>query len=132
MDRAAKSSRRRAFTLIEAALTTAITGIAFVATLQLFGACTQQNRIGSNMTTAMLLAGHVQETMAGLSFNDPAYATTYFGPEPGQTLAGFDDLDDFAGVSLGPPTDSLRRALPQPWQCRQEISVMPAYWYPPR
>src|SRR5918993_204717 len=87
--------RRAGFTLIEAALTTAITGIAFVAIMELFSACTQQNRVGSNMTTAMLLAGHVQETMAGLSFNDPAHGKAVFGPEPAQTLLGYDDIDDF-------------------------------------
>src|ERR1700754_5060271 len=78
--------RSRGFTLIEAAMTTAITGIAFVAIMALFAACTQQNRVGSNMTNAMLLAGHIREAMAGLSFNDPAFGAAYFGPEPGQTL----------------------------------------------
>src|SRR5262245_31206809 len=94
---------RRGFTLIEAALTTAITGIAFVAIMQLFAACTQQNRIGTNMTTAMLLAGHVQETMNGLSFNDPVQGTTVYGPEPGQALDKYDDIDDFDGLSFSPP-----------------------------
>ena len=87
--------RRRGFTLIEAALTTAITGIAFVAIMELFSACTQQNRIGANMTTAMLLAGHVQETMTGLQFNDPIGGKGTFGPEIGQTLSSYDDIDDF-------------------------------------
>lgn len=118
---------RRGFTLIEAALTTAITGIAFVAIMQLFAACTQQNRIGANMTTAVLLAGHVQETMAGLSFNDPALGPTYFGPEPGQTLGGFDDVDDFDGRVCTPPIDSLRRTIPAQAQFAQSITVAPIY-----
>ncbi len=112
---------------MDAALTTAITGIAFVAIMQLFAACTQQNRVGSNMTSAMLLAGHIQETMAGLPFNDPAYATTYFGPEPGQTLASYDDVDDFDGSSFNPPIDSLRRPIPDLSQFTQAVSVVPVF-----
>ena len=119
--------RRRGFTLIEAALTTAITGIAFVAIMELFAACTQQNRVGTNMTTAMLLAGHVQETMAGLSFNDPVIGRANFGPEIGQTLDGYDDIDDFDGQNLNPPIDSLRRRIPQLGQFTQNVIVMPIY-----
>jgi hypothetical protein len=115
----------RGFTLIEAALTTAITGIAFVAIMQLFGACTQQNRVGTNMTTAMLLAGHIQETMNGLTFNDPILGTTYYGPEPGQTLDKYDDIDDFDNLSFSPPIDSLRRAITNQNQFTQTVTVVP-------
>ena len=120
-----RRTARAGFTLIEAALTTAITGIAFVAIMQLFGACTQQNRVGTNMTTAMLLAGHIQETMNGLSFNDPVLGTTYYGPEPGQTLANYDDLDDFDGLNFSPPIDSLRRPISGLSQFTQNVTVVP-------
>jgi type II secretory pathway pseudopilin PulG len=119
--------RSRGFTLIEAALTTAITGIAFVAIMELFSACTQQNRIGSNMTTAMLLAGHVQETMAGLQFNDPVVGRANFGPEGGQNLNSYDDIDDFDGQNLNPPIDALRRRIPELSQFTQSVIVMPIY-----
>jgi hypothetical protein len=118
---------RRGFTLIEAALTTAITGIAFVAIMELFAACTQQNRVGANMTTAMLLAGHVQETMAGLAFNDPVLGRTTFGPEAGQTLASYDDIDDFDAQNFNPPIDALRRRIPELSQFTQNVIVMPIY-----
>src|SRR5688500_8555732 len=123
----APSSRRRGFTLIEAALTTAITGIAFVAIMELFSACTHQNRVGSNITTAMLLAGHVQETMAGLQFNDPATGRANFGPEIGQQLLGYNDIDDFDGQTLNPPIDALRRPIPELKQFTQHVIVMPVY-----
>src|SRR5689334_21197888 len=55
--------KRRGFTLIEAALTTFIIGTAVLATVQLFAACTQQNSVAAQGTTAMLLASHIQETM---------------------------------------------------------------------
>src|SRR4051794_30431694 len=88
---------RRGVTLTEAALATVIIGTGVLATLQLFAACTQENATAAQATTAMLLASHVQETMAGLPIVDPAYANTYFGPEPGQALATYDDVDDFDG-----------------------------------
>jgi hypothetical protein len=118
-------TRRGGFTLIEAALTTAITGIAFVAIMQLFAACTQQNRIGTNMTTAMLLAGHIQETMNGLSFNDPIQGNAVWGVEAGQSLATFDDLDDFDNLTFSPPIDSLRRPITELNQYTQAVSVVP-------
>ena len=119
--------RGRGFTLIEAALTTAITGIAFVAIMELFSACTQQNRVGTNMTTAMLLAGHVQETMAGLAFNDPVLGRGTFGPETGQTLVSYDDIDDFDGQNFNPPIDAMRRRIPELSQLTQNVIVMPIY-----
>jgi hypothetical protein len=112
---------------MEAALTTAIVGIAFVAIMELFSACTQQNRIGSNMTTAMLLAGHVQETMAGLAFNDPVIGRGSYGPEVGQSLASYDDIDDFDGQNFNPPIDALRRRVPELSQFTQNVIVMPIY-----
>ena len=115
------------FTLIEAAAVTVIVGVAFTAVMGLFAACTMQNRIGGNMTTAMLLASHIQETMAGLSFNDPGYGSTYFGPEPGQTLASYDDMDDFDGQNFNPPIDSLRQQIPSLTQYTQSVAVMPVY-----
>ena len=118
---------RRGFTLIEAALTTMIVGVAFVAIMQLFAACTQQNKVGQNMTTAMLLAGHIQETMAGLSFNDPAFAATYFGPEPGQTVGSYDDVDDFDGATFSPPIDSRRQPINGQQQFTQLVDVSPVY-----
>lgn len=118
---------RRGFTLIEASMTTMIIGVAFVAVMQLFAACTQQNRVGENLTTAMLLAENIQETMAGLPFDDPAYGASSFGPEAGQTLAGFDDVDDFDGLVCSPPIDSFRRPIPAMSQFTQSVSVLPVY-----
>lgn len=118
-------------------LATSIVGIGIVSMMQLFAACTQQNRQAVNMTTAMLLAQNVQETMAGLPFSDPAYGKTYFGPEPGQTLASYDDIDDFddgdggkrtaAAKIFNPPIDSTRQPITQLADYAQDVSVWPVY-----
>ena len=117
--------KRRGFTLIEAALTTFIIGTAVLATIQLFAACTQENSVAAHNTTAMLLASHIQETMAGLPVLDPSYANTYFGPEPGETLKSYNDADDFDGSSFSPPIDATRTQLPQMAQYTQVVSVVP-------
>jgi type II secretory pathway pseudopilin PulG len=116
---------RRGFTLIETCLATMIVGLGITALMALTGALTTQNAAAGQTTTAMLLASHVQEAMAGLSFNDPAYATTYFGPEPGESLASFNDVDDFDGQVLNPPIDAARLPIAALGQYSQSISVVP-------
>lgn len=120
-------SRRRGFTLIEAALTTVIVGVAILALMGLSGALTSQNANAGQSTTAMLLASNIQESMAGLSFNDPAYANTYFGPEAGETLASYNDVDDFDGQTISPPIDAARDPVAGLSQYSQVISVLPIY-----
>lgn len=75
----------------------------------------------------MLLASNIQEAMAGLSFNDPAYSNTYFGPEAGETLASYNDVDDFDSLTISPPIDSARQTIPNLSQYSQVISVLPIY-----
>jgi hypothetical protein len=118
-------------------LATAIVGIGILSMMQLFTACTIQNRQAVNMTAAMLLAQNVQETMAGLAFSDPAFGKTYFGPEPGQTVASYDDIDDFddgdggkgtaAAKIFNPPIDSTRQPIAQMANYAQDVSVWPVY-----
>jgi len=92
--------RRRAFTLIETTLTTIIVGLAITALIKLVLTSTQQNRYTQRLTIGCLLAENCREMMANLPFCDPAEATINFGPEPGETLATYNDVDDF-----GSPVD---------------------------
>jgi len=118
----------RGFTLIEASLATAIVGFGVMSMMQLFYAATRQNIVGSNVTTAMLLANNVQEAMANLTFNDPVTGRATFGRESGETTATqFDDIDDFDGVTFSPPVDSLLNELPDVSRFAQVVSVVPVY-----
>jgi len=121
----AARKHRRGFTLIEAAMTTAIVGIAFVAALELFAACTKQNRAGGQMTVAMMLAQHAQEMTIGLPFTDPNPLTATFGAETGETPATYDDIDDFNGRSFSPPIDALRQPINELSQYTQTVTVAP-------
>jgi type II secretory pathway pseudopilin PulG len=141
--------RRRglAFTLIETTLTTIIVGLAITALVKLVLMNTQQNRYTQRLTTASLLAENCREMVSGLSFSDPSNGTLTFGPEGSETLATFNDVDDFdgfdstvrgdiaAGQPVG-PVDAARRVItetagaatqvPLEWRnWRQQIAVDP-------
>ena len=118
-----QSTSSRGFTLIEASLAIVIVGTGILATFQLFAACTQQNRFGMQMTTAMFLATNVQEALAELPFNDPLTGRATFGAETGETLATFDDVDDFNALSCSPPIDSMRDDIAEMSQYTQTITV---------
>jgi type II secretory pathway pseudopilin PulG len=120
-----RAGLRRAFTLIEASLAVAIVGLGVLSSMALFEACTQQTRTATQTTTALMLATHVQEAMAGLSFTDPGSATLHWGPETGESLASYNDVDDFDGQTFNPPIDGLRAQIPNQSQFSQRVDVMP-------
>jgi type II secretory pathway pseudopilin PulG len=124
---AIRSHRARGFTLIEAALATIIVGVGVVSTMRLFASCTQQNIAATQMSSAQMLAGNIHEAIVGLPFADPTFAHKYFGPEPGETLATFNDIDDFDGSSFNPPIDSMRNKIPSLSQYTQVVTVLPVW-----
>jgi hypothetical protein len=116
---------RRAFTLPEASLAVMIVGIGFLAVMELFSACTIENARSAQITTAQLLCTNIQEMTASLAFKDPHYATTTWGAESNETLANYNDVDDFDGLSFNPPLDSTRAIIPQLDRYTQVVTVMP-------
>ena len=82
---------------METALTTVIVGVAVVALVKMTLNATQQNRYSERLTRASILAENVREMMAGMPFNDASTGTTTFGPETGEVLATYNDVDDFDG-----------------------------------
>ena len=117
--------QRRGFTLIEAALTTFIIGTAVLATVQLFATCTQQNSVAAQGTTAMFLASHVQETIAGLPVSDPSYANTYFGPSRAKRCGFTTTWTTSTARRSTPPIDATRTQIPQLSQYTQAVTVVP-------
>jgi type II secretory pathway pseudopilin PulG len=118
-----RASGNGGFTIIEAAMVTVIIGVAFTAVMGLFYACTTQNRVANHTTVAAMLASNVQEAMAALPYSDPNPLVATFGPEPGETLETFDDIDDFHGLSINPPIDATRAPIPELSQYTQTITV---------
>src|SRR5688572_21430839 len=63
------SGRRRGFTLIEAAMATVIIGVGFTAMLQLLAAGTVANKEGTELTTALNLAGNIHEAAVRVGYD---------------------------------------------------------------
>ena len=63
-------SRRRGFTLIEAAAATIIIGVGFTAMLQLLAAGTVANKESTELTTAIHLAGNIHEAAVRVGYDD--------------------------------------------------------------
>lgn len=99
---------QRGSTLIEVALAIVIVGVGAVGLMQLMAACTFQNRAASQTTSSVLLAQQIRELLVDLPLNDPTVGSTNFGDEAGETLASFDDVDDFDGQVFDPPIDASR------------------------
>lgn len=114
--------RRHGFTLIEAALVTCIIGVGVTGMLQLLAAGSVSNASGAELTTGMNLAKNIRELTLGLSFADPL-TPTHWGPESGESLPTFDDLDDFAGAVFSPPIDARRQTLTDHSGWQQTITV---------
>jgi prepilin-type N-terminal cleavage/methylation domain-containing protein len=62
--------RRSGFTLIEAAIATVIIGVAFTAMLQLIAKGTEANGEGTELTTAINLAGNIHEASIRVAYDD--------------------------------------------------------------
>jgi hypothetical protein len=118
---------RGAFTLIETAMALIIVGVGVVASMRLFASCSQQNTASTQMTLAMHLSGNIREAMSGLAFDDPNTGTGGWGPETGETLANYNDVDDFDGLSFNPPIDSLRSTITSMGQYTQVVTVVPIF-----
>lgn len=114
---------RRGFTLIEAALVTAIISIGVVAMLELLAVGTISNGNGAEQTTAMNLAKNIRELTFGMAPCD-ATTPTNWGRETGETTtASLDDIDDLDGMTFSPPIDARRQPLSTYGNWSQTITV---------
>jgi type II secretory pathway pseudopilin PulG len=93
-DRRGRATRRRGFTLIEAALTTVIIGTGVVAMLQLLAAGTIGNVEAAQSTMAVNLARNVREMTVRMSYADvrALNGRSYVPPidSGGENIGGFD------------------------------------------
>ena len=125
------SPARRGFTLIEAAIVTAIVGIGIVGLLELLAAGSMANIQSKQLTTAVFLANNVNEMMQGHE-----YATlkstydnkTYQPPKDGRgvTLSGFDNWAQIVDVSYV-ETNRLTHVVPDTQvtdTCRVTVKIM--------
>ncbi len=119
-----KNTRREyGFTLIEVLIAILLVGLAIVSLISANGAFTQANAAGAELSTAEFLIEQIRELTTVLAVIDPNTGTSTFGPEASETLADYDDLDDFNGASFSPPISADRNALTDLSAYTQQITV---------
>jgi type II secretory pathway pseudopilin PulG len=113
----------RAFTLAEVLVAMILIGLAIVSLLAGSRAFTQVNSSAVNLTTAEFLIDQIQELTTPFDVVDPQNTTAIFGPEPGESLLDYDDIDDFDGASFCPPINANRQQLNEFGAYTQQITV---------
>jgi len=114
------------FSLIESLIAILLVGFAMVSLLAANGTFTKANGAGTDLSTAEFLVEQIRELSALLPVvepNTPESAVDVFGPEPGETLATYDDLNDFDGTSFSPPINANRSPLAELAAFSQQVTV---------
>jgi prepilin-type N-terminal cleavage/methylation domain-containing protein len=111
------------FTLIEVLIAIILIGLAIVSLISANGAFTQANGAGLELSTSEFLIEQIRELTTVLPVIDPNTGIATFGPEASETLADYDDLDDFNGATLSPPISADRNALTDLSAYSQQITV---------
>ncbi len=111
------------FSLIEVLIAILLVGLAIASLVTANSAFTKANGAGVELSTAEFLSEQIRELSILLPVIDPNTGISTFGPETGETLADYDDLDDFDGVSFSPPISADRNVLNDLAVYRQQITV---------
>jgi prepilin-type N-terminal cleavage/methylation domain-containing protein len=111
------------FTLIEVLFAVLLIGLAIASLMTANAAFTKANGAGTDLSTAEFLIGQIRELTMLLPVIDPQDELATFGPETGETLADYDDLDDFNGATFSPPINAERTALSEFPAYSQQITV---------
>jgi prepilin-type N-terminal cleavage/methylation domain-containing protein len=122
----AATHTRTGFTLVEVLIATMLVGLAIAALVAANSSFTMVNDAGADLSTAEFLVEQIRELTTMLPVADPdpnGTAWTVLGPEAGETLAGYDDVDDFDGASYSPPISAGRTSLTAFAVFRQQITV---------
>lgn len=123
MKRTTSKACRGGFTLIEAAVATAVIGIGVVALLTAVQAATRTNQAGRSLTQAVFLAQEIREWTLRLPFKDPETPANPPGSDEGNPQTFVDDLDDLAGVTYSPPRDTHGSAIADMTAWSQTITL---------
>lgn len=111
------------FSLVEVLIAVMLVGLAIAALMAANTALTNANGAGTDLSNAEFLIGEIYELTAMLPVVDPETGDSTFGPETGETLALYDDLDDFDGQNFSPPICAERAVLNSSAGFSQRITV---------
>jgi len=111
------------FSLIEVLIAILLVGLAIASLVTANSAFTKANGAGVELSTAEFLIEQIRELSILLPVIDPETGVSTFGPEATETLADYDDLDDFDGASFSPPIGADRNVLNDLASFSQQITV---------
>lgn len=114
---------KKAFTLTEVLIAILLVGLTIVSLITANLHSTQVNSAGVDMSTAEFLLEQIRELSSMLTVIDPNSGTATFGPESGETLAVYDDLDDFDTAAFSPPIAADRTTLSAFSEFSQQVTV---------
>jgi MSHA pilin protein MshD len=113
MTRSARTSPRRAFTLIEAAVSCIIVAVMLSAAIATSGAARSREQKAIDRQRGLFLAQSLMSEILDKAYVDPG-AAPLFGleaAEVGQPRSVYNDVDDYNGLSDSPPKDSTGAAI---------------------
>ncbi|MCE5276778.1 MAG: prepilin-type N-terminal cleavage/methylation domain-containing protein [Planctomycetaceae bacterium] len=111
MTRTTRRRGRGGFTLIEAAIATALLGTGVTALMLAVQSGTSVNGAGRKMTQAVFLAQEIREWTLRLPFVDPQTPNNPPGPDGTSPQTFVDDLNDLMNVTYSPPRDAYGSAI---------------------
>ena len=118
-----KTRYKNGFTLVEVLIALMLIGLAVASLVASNSAFTKANGTGTDLSTAEFLIEQIKELNALLPVTEPNSDTWTFGPEAGEVLVTYDDLDDFDDMKFSPPINANRVALNDLAAYSQHISV---------
>jgi len=122
-----KARYNNGFTLIEVLFGIILVGIAIACLVATNISSTRANNIAMNLSTAEFLTEQIRELTTLLPVVDPEIDLKYdivtFGPESGEILSDYDEVDDFDGANISPPISADREALNDFAAFTQQVTV---------
>jgi len=120
------SARRRAFSLLEAVVSTLLVGLLLVAAMRTAGSSARASLANAHYAAAVLLAESLMSELLALPYADPD-GSSVFGPEGAENTgdrSAFDDVDDYQGWNASPPQESDGTPLAGYDGWRRTVSVV--------
>jgi prepilin-type N-terminal cleavage/methylation domain-containing protein len=118
-----KAKYNNGFTLIEVLFGIILVGISIACLVATNITSTRANNIGMNLSTAEFLLEQIRELTTLLPVIDPNTGDDIFGPESGEILSDYDDIDDFDGINICPPISANREVLDDFAAFTQQVTV---------
>ena len=115
--------KKGGFTLVEVLIAVILVGLAIASLVVANSSFTRANAAGTDLSTAEFLVEQIRELTVLLPVIDPNTGTFTFGPEGGETLTNYDDLDDFDGAVFSPPISADRATLNDFAGFSQQVTV---------